>query len=130
MKLIKKEFAETAISSFFASVNPYEEASMNKLLKDLFDKRTPNHMGSFRVPFSLTDVVLKAVQEMIDYDCNIKFSNIVVDNLKLNIGYKTNNNCRFVLLLQDIIAEAQGRIDQIVHQKVLVSLNKRREQNA
>ena len=129
MKLIPREFAETAMTNSLVSPNPYEEARANKLLKGIFEKRKPANIGSFYVPFSLTYIVLKAVQEMIDYDCNIEFSNILIDNLKLRVDYRTITNCRFVPELQEIITSAQCKIDRTIHQRVLMSLEKRRNQN-
>jgi len=129
MKLITKEFAETTITNSLASLNPCKEARTNKLLKSIFEKRKPANIGSFYVPFSLTCIVLKAVQKMIDYDCNIEFSNILIDNLKLKIDYRTVTNCRFVPELQEIITSAQYEIDKVIHQRVFMSLDKRRNQN-
>jgi len=127
MELITKEFAETATTNSLASVNPCEEARMNKLLKSIFDNRKPpNGLCSFRVPFALTHVVMETVQKMIDYDSNIEFTNIMVDDLKLRIDYKTHTHCRYVPELQEMIVFAQVKIDRIIHQKVLMSLKKRR----
>jgi len=130
MQLIPKEYAEAATYSSLASANPCEDARTNKLLKGIFNRRKPSRgICSYAVPHPLSHVALKAVQEMINYDCGIKFSKIVVEGLKLRIDYRTKSNCQYVPELQEIITLAQCRIDRIVHQRVLASQEKRRGLN-
>lgn len=128
MELINTQFAETAVNNSLCSSNPFEDARINKALRDLYERKRPNNAGRFYVPFSLTRVVLEAVQKMVSFDYNIVLINIIVKDLKLEIDYETVGGRRYAPALEEIITSAQSKIDRIIHQRVLMSLNKKKGQ--